>query len=78
MGFTFYWFINKKNLTVPCIGVSVELNFNSSILEIMDLLKSLRKYRDVTIWVFVIGLQKRASSSLEAVCFSNTGAILTT
>lgn len=60
------------------IGVSIELNFNSSILETMDLLKFLRDYRDVIIWVFVIGLQKRVTSSLEAVCFSNTGAILTT
>jgi hypothetical protein len=44
----------------------------------MDPLKSLKDYRDLTIWVFVIGLQKRVSSSLEAVYFSNTGAILTT
>ena len=64
-------------MTVPCIGVSVELNSNSSILETMDLLKSLREYRDVIIWVIVIGLQKRVSSSSEAILFSNTGAILT-
>ena len=57
---------SKRNL-------SDSSNFNSTILETMDLLKSLRDLRGMTIWVFVNGLQRGVFSSLEA--FFDRGVI---